>query len=60
MRRLPPSRDPDEKTPIASLAPKLLGLTLGLLLGYLLLPGGAREPAAAVEQTTALSPRAPG
>lgn len=55
MRRLPPSREPNERT--LSLTPKFIGLTIGLVVGYLLLPVAPPEPAAAIERTTALSPR---
>lgn len=47
MRRLPPSREPKDRTPGSTAAPKALGLVIGLLLGYLLLPGAPGEPAAA-------------
>lgn len=48
MRRLPPSNEPDSKKTITALvAPRAIGLVLGLLLGYLLFPGPAGEPAAA-------------
>ena len=47
MRRLPPSREPDEKTAWAIMAPKAIGLVIGLALGYLLFPGAPGEPAAA-------------
>lgn len=47
LRRLPPPHDRDEKAYGARLAPKAIGLAIGLLLGYLLFPGSASEPAAA-------------
>lgn len=46
MRRLPPPHEPNERKR-AALAPRALGLAIGLLLGYLLFPWLASEPAAA-------------
>lgn len=47
MRFLPPPHEPDEKRR-GALAPRALGLAIGLLLGYLLVlfPWSASEPAA--------------
>lgn len=46
MRFLLPPHGPDEKR-LGALVPKALGLAIGLLLGYLLFPWSASEPAAA-------------
>lgn len=53
MRRLPPSREPEEKTAWTIMAPKAIGLVIGLALGYLLLPGAASEPPAAAPSASA-------
>lgn len=55
MRRLPPSREPKNRTLWSGLTPKALGLVIGLLLGYLLLPGATSEPAAAPTSVPASS-----
>ncbi len=57
MRRLPPPHEPDEKTYTVVIAPKAIGLALGLLLGYLLLPVSAGEPAAAPTPSAVASAR---
>jgi len=57
MRRLPPTNQPDEKTLWALIAPKALGLVIGLVLGYLLLPGASGEPEAAPTKPASASLR---
>jgi hypothetical protein len=57
MRRLPPTNEPDEKTLWALIAPKALGLVIGLVLGYLLLPGASGEPEAAPTKPASASLR---
>ncbi len=61
MRRLPPSNQPrdgrpDAKTLWAMIAPKAAGLAIGMLLGYLLLPGAPGEPEAAPALTAVPAP----
>jgi hypothetical protein len=51
MRRLPKSREPEEKTYWSLLAPRAAGLIIGLLLGYLFLLSAPNEPEAAPAPT---------
>jgi hypothetical protein len=53
MRRLPPPHEPETKSTWSLVAPKAMGLAIGLLLGYLLLPGPSSEPAAATRLSAA-------
>ena len=55
MRRLPPSNQPEEKSLFARHAPKVLGLIIGLVVGYLLFPGSSNEPTAALPSNKALA-----